>query len=53
MVARQPLSPVFLAAIPALFPGALVAAQLADAVLGVLVVFLTYHLGRWNLETRA
>ena len=48
--ARQPLYPVFLAAILALFPGALVAAQLADAVLGALVVFLTYHLGRriWN-----
>jgi 4-amino-4-deoxy-L-arabinose transferase-like glycosyltransferase len=48
--ARQPLYPVFLAAILALFPGALIAAQLADAVLGVLVVFLTYHLGRriWN-----
>lgn len=44
--ARQPLYAVFLAGILALFPGKLVAAQLADAVLACLVVLLTYQVGK-------
>jgi 4-amino-4-deoxy-L-arabinose transferase-like glycosyltransferase len=50
--ARQPLYPVYLAGVFALFPERLLAAQLADAFLGCLVVFLTYRLGRriWTDE---